>query len=180
MCSQKECPTKFETRWLQEIPFSKERTDNYCALGLLFESIICNNVQLFHHVDFFRNPRSLHLWHRWSKSNPWILMNLRIIGQSRTSHSYPRWLRGWSAGRSMIIWRDASWCQFCSRHIDLVTQLKAAFWRWCPTSLMLPTPEKFHSLDFWISVQHSILSTMTFFFTVCNHLLASEGLFSTG
>ena len=34
MCSQKECPTKFETRWLQEIPFSKELTDNYCALGL--------------------------------------------------------------------------------------------------------------------------------------------------
>ena len=28
----KECPTKFETRWLQEIPFSKELTDNYCAL----------------------------------------------------------------------------------------------------------------------------------------------------
>ena len=25
MCSQKECPTKFETRWLQEIPFSKEK-----------------------------------------------------------------------------------------------------------------------------------------------------------
>ena len=24
-------------------PFSKELTDNYCALGLLFESIICNN-----------------------------------------------------------------------------------------------------------------------------------------
>ena len=43
MCSQKECPTKFETRWLQEIPFSKELTDNYCALGLLFESITCNN-----------------------------------------------------------------------------------------------------------------------------------------
>ena len=43
MCSQKECPTKFETRWLQEIPFSKELTDNYCALGLLFESKICNN-----------------------------------------------------------------------------------------------------------------------------------------
>ena len=38
-----ECPTKFETRWLQEIPFSKELTDNYCALGLLFESKICNN-----------------------------------------------------------------------------------------------------------------------------------------
>ena len=38
MCSQKECPTKFETPWLQEIPFSKELTDNYCALGLLFES----------------------------------------------------------------------------------------------------------------------------------------------
>ena len=34
MCSQKECPTKFETRWLQEIPFSKELTDNYCALRL--------------------------------------------------------------------------------------------------------------------------------------------------
>ena len=43
MCSQKECPTEFETRWLQEIPFSKELTDNYCALGLLFESKICNN-----------------------------------------------------------------------------------------------------------------------------------------
>ena len=43
MCSQKECPTKFETRWLQEIYFSKELTDNYCALGLLFESITCNN-----------------------------------------------------------------------------------------------------------------------------------------
>ena len=43
MCSQKECPTKFETRWLQEIPFSKELTDNYCALGLLFENITCNN-----------------------------------------------------------------------------------------------------------------------------------------
>ena len=43
MCSQKECPTKFETRRLQEIPFSKELTDNYCALGLLFESKICNN-----------------------------------------------------------------------------------------------------------------------------------------
>ena len=43
MCSQKECPTKFETRWLQEIPFSKELTDNYCALELLFESKICNN-----------------------------------------------------------------------------------------------------------------------------------------
>ena len=41
---KKECPTKFETRWLQEIPFSKELlTDNYCALGLLFESKICNN-----------------------------------------------------------------------------------------------------------------------------------------
>ena len=36
-------PTKFETCRLQEIPFSKELTDNYCALGLLFESIICNN-----------------------------------------------------------------------------------------------------------------------------------------
>ena len=34
ICSQKECPTKFETRWLQEIPFSKELTDNYCALRL--------------------------------------------------------------------------------------------------------------------------------------------------
>ena len=29
MCSQKEGPTEFETRWLQEIPFSKELTDNY-------------------------------------------------------------------------------------------------------------------------------------------------------
>ena len=38
MCLQKECPTKFETRWLQEIPFSKELTDNYCALWLIFES----------------------------------------------------------------------------------------------------------------------------------------------
>ena len=27
----------------REIPFSKELTDNYCALGLLFESITCNN-----------------------------------------------------------------------------------------------------------------------------------------
>ena len=44
MCSQKECPTKFETRWHQEIPFSKEVTDNYCALGLLFESKTCNNI----------------------------------------------------------------------------------------------------------------------------------------
>ena len=45
MCSQKECPTKFETRWLQEIPYSKELTNNCsnCALGLLFESKICNN-----------------------------------------------------------------------------------------------------------------------------------------
>ena len=43
MCSQKECLIKFETRWLQEIPFSKELTDIYCALGLLFESKICNN-----------------------------------------------------------------------------------------------------------------------------------------
>ena len=34
MCSQKECPTKFETRWLREIPFSKELTVNYCALRL--------------------------------------------------------------------------------------------------------------------------------------------------
>ena len=43
------CPTKFETRWLQEIPFSKELTDNYCALGLLFESITCNNNNNKHH-----------------------------------------------------------------------------------------------------------------------------------
>ena len=43
MCSRKEGPTKFETRWLQEIPFSKELTDNYCALGLLFDSKIRNN-----------------------------------------------------------------------------------------------------------------------------------------
>ena len=41
MCSQKECPTKFETRWLQEIPFSKELTDNYCALRLQLR--VCNN-----------------------------------------------------------------------------------------------------------------------------------------
>ena len=37
LCSQKEYSTKFETRWLQKIPFSKELTDNNsCALGLLF------------------------------------------------------------------------------------------------------------------------------------------------
>ena len=29
MCSQKEGPTELETSWLQEIPFSKELTDNY-------------------------------------------------------------------------------------------------------------------------------------------------------
>ena len=29
LCVCKEGPTEFETRWLQEIPFSKELTDNY-------------------------------------------------------------------------------------------------------------------------------------------------------
>ena len=42
---------KFQTRRLQEIPFSKELTDNYCALGLLFESITCNNNNI---VDVIR------------------------------------------------------------------------------------------------------------------------------
>ena len=59
MCSQKECPTKFETRWLQEIPFSKELTYNYCALGLLFESKICNN-KCGHHVH--------EIWQVWQYS----------------------------------------------------------------------------------------------------------------
>ena len=31
---------------IQEIPSSKEITDNYWALGLLFESKICNNIYL--------------------------------------------------------------------------------------------------------------------------------------
>ena len=64
MCSQKECPTKFETRWLQEIPFSKELTDNYCAQGLLFESIICNNnnnnnnnIEYLYFTFFYRATR---------------------------------------------------------------------------------------------------------------------------
>ena len=59
MCSQKEYPTKFETRWLQEIPFCKELTDNYCALGLLFESKICNNnalcMKLYDDADLTEN-----------------------------------------------------------------------------------------------------------------------------
>ena len=29
LCVCKEGPTQFETSWLQEIPFSKELTDNY-------------------------------------------------------------------------------------------------------------------------------------------------------
>ena len=45
MCLQKDCPTKFETRWLQEIPFSKEFTDNYCALRFLYESIMQTQTQ---------------------------------------------------------------------------------------------------------------------------------------
>ena len=58
MCSQKECPTKFETRWLQEIPFSKELTDNYCALGLLFESITCNNNNNNFMTDSLRSVKN--------------------------------------------------------------------------------------------------------------------------
>ena len=46
--AKKECPTKFETRWLQEIPFSKELTDNYCALRLLYESIMQTQTQTHH------------------------------------------------------------------------------------------------------------------------------------
>ena len=35
----------------KKIPFSKELTDNYCALGLLFESITCNNNNNNKQVD---------------------------------------------------------------------------------------------------------------------------------
>ena len=57
MCSQKESLTKFETRWHQEIPFSKELTDNYCALGLLFESTTCNNNNLLEFKLAYLNLR---------------------------------------------------------------------------------------------------------------------------
>ena len=39
MCSQKECPTKFETRWLQEIPFSKELT----------RQLLCSGTSIWEH-----------------------------------------------------------------------------------------------------------------------------------
>ena len=40
MCSQKECPTKFETRWLQEIPFSKEPNRQLLRSETLVESVM--------------------------------------------------------------------------------------------------------------------------------------------
>ena len=49
---------KFETRWLQEILFSKELTDNYCALGLLFESKTCNNNNKVGGVGRPSDPRA--------------------------------------------------------------------------------------------------------------------------
>ena len=67
--------------------FNKNNCHLICSVSWLMicccSSLTC--AALPSTVDFFRKPRSLLLWHRRSKSNPWILMNLRIIGQSRTS-----------------------------------------------------------------------------------------------